>query len=214
MLKSNLSFDFTKLEKLGKLSFFCICGILLLLVAAGGYLVWFFYIRAVPLPPEVRNIVPFLRHGDIIMRSGVGLWSELFREYNRHDKRFSHVGIVIVRDGRFFVLHSEGDDISGKGDVHLDTVDDFIGASSGIGISRLHTLDNEMLAENALKYQGRKFDWKFNRKESTMLYCTELIDLALRATAGGEAGLSVGEKDIIPVDSCLDVRYFIEISLK
>ena len=114
-------------------------------------MVWFFNFREIPPPPEVRNITPYLRHGDIVMRSGIGLWSDWFREYNQYDKRFSHVGIAIAYDGKFFVLHSEGDDISGNGHVHLDTVEDFIGASAKIGIGRLHTGDSGMLVENAVK---------------------------------------------------------------
>ena len=214
MSRSNSFLKLIKQKKLRLLSFFCFCIILLLTVPTIVYFKYFSNSgREVISPSEVRNIIPYLRNGDIVMRSGIGLWSELFRGYNERDKRFSHVGIVMERRGKFFVLHAEADDITIRGDVHLIPVEEFIGASSGVGVSRLHTLDSNFFAEKALEFLGRKFDWKFNRRESVRLYCTELVDIALRSVPGGEKGLIVGKNDIIPVDSCLDPCYFAEVPL-
>ena len=214
MSRSNSFFNLIKQKKLRLLSFFCFYIIFTLAILTVAYFKYFSHSgREEISPPKVRNIIPYLQNGDIIMRSGIGLWSELFRKYNERDKRFSHVGIVVERNGKFFVLHAEADDITIRGDVHFTPVEEFIGASSGVGISRLHTLDRNFFAEKALEFQGRKFDWQFNRKESARLYCTELVDITLRSVPGGENGLIVGKKDIIPVDSCLDPCYFSEVLL-
>ena len=211
MLRSKLFLDHHKQKKLGKLSFFCVCIIILTVI---GISVWYqmpHSRRETVDDIAVAKIVSSFRGGDVVLRSGVGMWSGLFREYNEIDKRFSHVGIVVEKDGKFFILHAEANDLTGQGEVHLSSAEDFIRASSEVGISRLHALDRKIFVENALKLQGRKFDWKFDRKESETLYCTELVDLALRSVPGGESGLAVGKNDIIPIDSCLYGKYFTEV---
>ena len=88
-------------EKLWKHSFFYVfvpAGLLLLaaIAAVAGYLLWFRYVREVPPPPDVGPVASAVRNGDVILRSGTGLWSDLFRSRNARDKRFSHVGVVSV----------------------------------------------------------------------------------------------------------------------
>lgn len=208
----------SKVKKPWKRGFFYalfISGSLLLLtvLAVGVYLIYFFYFREVPPPPETRLVRQHVKHGDIILRSGVGLWSELFRSRNTHDERFSHVGIVMIEpDGQYFVLHSEGNDITGKGSVYISTLDDFVQESELIGIARLKTIDPALFVENAKTFLGRPFDHYFDRSETDAIYCTELIDLALRKTAPGTA-LKVTDDVILP-EACLDETLFTEIPIR
>ena len=58
------------------------------------------------------------RDGDIVLRRGNGMWSRLFANISIHDKRFSHVGIILVRDGKVTVTHASADDLTGVGAVH------------------------------------------------------------------------------------------------
>jgi hypothetical protein len=134
MLSNNISGDFVKKsdpQKLWKRSFFYfICALILVLVggimAVGGYIIYFYNFKKFPPPPDVTHILPHLKNGDIILRSGVGFWSEQFRQSNIHDKRFSHVGIVLIdKNGMPSVLHAEGNDFSGNGQVAVDTLENF-----------------------------------------------------------------------------------------
>ena len=203
------------LKKLWKHSFFYVfipAALLLLLAvfAAGIYLIWFHQIRSVPPPPDVGRIRPLLKNGDVILRSGVGLWSELFRSRNVADHRFSHVGIVSIGgDGLCRVIHAEADDLTGDGRVGIDTLEHFVGESSSVGISRLHAGDPNLLAEYAASFVGRPFDWKFNRNEDAAVYCTELIDLSLRKI---DPALRLpDDRGIILPEACLIPEYFTEI---
>ena len=221
MLKSNSNIGFNSKsisKKLWKRSFFYfICALILVLVggimAVGGYIIYFYNFKKFPPPPDVSHILPHLKNGDIILRSGVGFWSEQFRQSNIHDKRFSHVGIVLIdKNGTPSVLHAEGNDFSGNGQVAVDTLENFVGRSIDIGISRLHSADPDEFTAHAQTFLKVPFDWQFNTQTSTEIYCTELIDLALKRTLPGSA-LQQNQRGIIVPEACLDKRYFNEIPL-
>lgn len=147
------------------------------------------------------------------MRSGVGLWSGYFRKRNTVDQRFSHVGIVLIdQNGTCNVLHSEGDDFTGSGQVGVCSLETFVKESDLIGISRLKHIDPEQFVLNAKTFIGRPFDWKFNLAEDDKIYCTELIDLALKKTVSG-AGLKVTDGLILP-EACLDDTIFEEVVIE
>ena len=185
-------------KKLWRHSFFCIIAAALLMSAAlaawgaGHLLRSRARRRNLPPPPDVSRIEPLLKHGDIILRSGIGLWSDFFRSRNLRDKRFSH-----------------GDDFTGHGTVFADTLANFVGQSTAVGIGRLRVADPESFVRNARKCLGRPFDWKFDTEESTAIYCTELVDLALRET---DPRLRLpAERGIILPEACLVSGFFAEI---
>ena len=66
--------------------------------------------------------------------------------------------------------------------------------------------------ENAKTFLGRPFDHYFDRSETDAIYCTELIDLALKKTAPGTA-LKVTDDVILP-EACLDETLFTEIPIR
>ena len=204
-----------KPEKLWTHSFFLagLCLAALVLAAAavgGGYLVWFRHIHETPPPPDVSHIRPLLKNGDVILRSGVGLWSEQIRSYNTRDKRFSHVGIVSIEpDGACMVIHAEANDLTGSGEVFRDTLEHFVGESKEVGISRLHVAAPDALAEAAKSFVGVPFDWKFDTGDDSSIYCTELVDLSLRKI---DPGFRLPESNgVIPTEACLMPEYFTEI---
>lgn len=164
-------------------------------------------------PPDVSRIRPLLKNGDVILRSGIGIWSDAFRARNTHDKRFSHVGIVLIGpDGACRVIQAEGDDITGRGKVFPDTLEHFVGQSTDIGISRLHASDPDALAEAAATFAGRPFDWKFDTDDDSAIYCTELVDLTLRKLDPGFR-LPRDKDGIILPEACLLPEYFMEIEI-
>ena len=172
-------------KKLWKRSFFYFIGIPLLVILVGILVLgvdmfYFYHYKQFPPPPELSGIRPYLKNGDIILRSGIGFWSEHFRQSNTKDKRFSHVGIVLVDEhGTVSVIHSEGDDHTGNGKVAIVSLEKFVGESVDIGVSRLRDADPDQFAAEAKKYLGRPFDWKFDTDSSSDIYCTELVELAM-----------------------------------
>ena len=204
-----------KRKKLWKHSFFfaalCLAALLLSAAAtAGGYRFWSRQSHEPSPPPDVTRIRPLLKNGDVILRSGVGLWSEMIRSRNTRDKRFSHVGIVSIDpDGACHVIHAEADDLTGSGEVFLDPLEHFVDVSTEIGIGRLHRSDPDALAEAAKTFIGRPFDLEFNSKDDSAVYCTELVDLSLRKL---DSELRLPDVDgIILPEACLAPDFFIEI---
>lgn len=186
--------------------------LLLLLLGIGGYLIWFFNFRKVPPPPDYRLVLPHVKNGDVLLRYGVGLWSEIFRISNPTDKRFSHVGIVVEKSpGNFVVVHAEGSDITGKGAVWEEPFDSYVTRSISVGIARPHAVSGDLLAEKVQKFIGQPFDCKFNTKDHSEIYCTELVDLALKEIDPNIA-LKIDGLMIKP-EACMDKKYFTEITL-
>lgn len=208
------SSDNARLKKPWKRGFFYALLLLLLIVIAGvSFLASYSFRQNDQPPPEPSFVRKYVRNGDVILRSGVGLWSEYFRKRNTVDQRFSHVGIVLIGpDGACNVLHSEGDDLTGNGQVGICSLETFVKESDLIGISRLKYIDPEQFVLNAKTFIGRPFDWKFNLAEDEKIYCTELINLALKKTVSG-SGLKVTDGLILP-EACLDDTLFEEVRLE
>lgn len=222
MLKSNLKhlrifFQFREesgkifSKKLWKRSFFFFLLLMTLLATAAGTYVWLScHRRKTAQPPPVSDIRKHVKNGDIILRSGIGMWSNLFRNKNAVDKRFSHVGIVWINSGgKFQVIHSEGNDISGNGEVQIISLEDFVRESDSIGISRWRHGDAAFIAENARAFLSKPFDWKFDSTDHSAIYCTELIELSLQKSF---PAIRLPRIDnIIMPEACLDSQYFEEI---
>ena len=186
--------------------------ILILAVAGSGYVIYFRNFRKNPPPPVVSPIRNILRNGDVILRNGVGIWSDSIRSFNQYDKRFSHVGIVWIKpDGDISVIHSDTDDISGNGKVAAVSLEKFVFESTCIGVLRLRDGDPEKFVASAGKYLGRPFDYKFNSDDDSAIYCTELIVLALRETLPGT--VLARYKNMILPEACIRSEYFTEVPL-
>jgi hypothetical protein len=161
------------------------------------------------------EILPFLNDGDIICRLGDRIWSNFFKELSPNDKRFSHLGIIRIRDNNVSVINAEGLAIEGKDFVNEVPLKDFLKIAKSIGIYRLRTFEGAKISDMALEYKGRPFDWQFDMNEENTLYCSELLYVILRKLSPEiELNLvwlkEIG-KYIIPLEVCSQSKYFIQI---
>lgn len=147
-----------------------------------------------------------LQSGDVILRAGTGLWSSAIKSRNLTDKRYSHVGVVKEVNRDFFIIHSEANDFNGKGFVKEVSLEEFVNKSTGIAISRLKTISPFEFLEKIELNLNKPFDWQFNRDEEESLYCTELIECALRKI-NPNIRMQVVDNIIMP-ESCLDTNLF------
>jgi hypothetical protein len=161
------------------------------------------------------EILSSLNDGDIICRLGDRLWSKFFKELSPNDKRFSHLGIVRIRDNIVSVINAEGLAIEGKDYVNEVSLKDFLKTAQSIGIYRVKNIQGEIISDTALEYIGRHFDWKFDMEENNNLYCTELLYVILKKLDTNielnKIWLKEINKYIIPLDICLQSEYFLEI---
>ena len=140
-----------------------------------------------------------LMSGDMIFRHGSGFWSELIRKNTPRDKRFSHVGVIYIEHGEIWVIHAEGNDFSGQGQVEKVPLTDFVRTAKKVGFFRLKlsTKERSDFACNALAMLNVEFDWKFDKNDHSKVYCTELLYVALQKTKPD--WLTLPDSPVIPV---------------
>jgi len=161
------------------------------------------------------EIISSLNDGDVICRLGDRAWSQLFMELSPNDKRFSHLGIVRIRDNIITVINAEGLAIEGKDYVNEVPLKEFLKIAQRVGIYRIRSLEGYKISDMALEYKGRPFDWKFDMEEDNNLYCSELLYVILKRL---EPNITLNiiwlnniKKNIIPLDICSQKEYFIEV---
>ena len=164
---------------------------------------------------QAETIIPYIEDGDIICRLGDRIWSMYFKELSPHDKRFSHLGIIRIRNNIVSVVNAEGLTDEGKDFVNEVLLIEFLKSAQKIGIYRMRTIEGEVVSDTALEYIGIPFDWQFDMEDNSKLYCTELLyvilrkldlDIVLNKVFIKEIG-----RNIIPLDVCSQSEYFIEI---
>ena len=161
------------------------------------------------------EIISFLNDGDIICRLGDRIWSFLFKDLSPNDKRFSHMGIIRIRDNVVSVIHAEGSGVEENDGVYEVPLRDFLKVAQSVGIYRVIGIEGEIISDAALEYIGRPFDWQFEMEDSSKLYCTELLYVVLNEI-NPEIKLNtvwikeIG-KNIIPLDIHSQSEYFLEI---
>lgn len=123
----------------------------------------------------------FLHNGDIVLRSGRDVISQLFAQFNKQDKTFSHCGIAFQENGKWVVYHAIGGEDNPDEKLRKDTYEDFIRSeiNSGFGICN-YPLSSEQikaLRQQVTDYfqQQIPFDMEFDLKSNNRLYCAEMV---------------------------------------
>lgn len=131
-----------------------------------------------------------LQNGDIVVRTGNDMTSEMFREANRKDKTYSHCGIVLVEDGKPYIYHSIGGEDNPDEVLRRDNIQAWASPlhNSGIGILRYHftpaQVDSLVRITRSYYSQHKKFDMQFDISNDDELYCAELLYQAINKSLG------------------------------
>ena len=178
----------------------------------GGLLFWLMNQNESDALPDIP--VEYLQNGNIICRHGDGFWSNLIIRSNPYDKRFSHIGVLVVSDGNVTVVHADTSSrFSVTGKVVQESLSTFLGHAKRIGIFRHRRVDANKLASNACRYLGYPFDWKLDDKDNEALYCSELLKLAILQASADEdiPHIKYGNQDVIPVDAFITPENSVEL---
>lgn len=123
--------------------------------------------------------------GDLVFRYGDGLFSPFFRDFGGKGNPYSHVGVIVLDSGTLNVVHAEAEEWSGRGGVRTDPLEDFLKGVRVWGLYRLRASPGkrEGVARTARRYARRKlpFDTAFDCRDSTAVYCSELVMRAVNA---------------------------------
>lgn len=127
-------------------------------------------------------VMPGVLHtGDIVLRNGKGFISEMFRKTSRHDRKYSHAGIIRVTPSGILVMHIIGENGSEKNNLKIQTLEDFCSSTSNFGYAVyrypfLKGLDSEVAVYlKQLSKDKLTFDDHFDLDSDNEQYCSELI---------------------------------------
>ncbi len=128
-----------------------------------------------------------LREGDVVFRLGGGLTSRAVLSVDP-DGAYSHVGMVVREGNRLMIVHAVPDEPDFEGDpdrVKLDAPDRFFAKMNALAGEVCRPADSlvaRRAARVALEYFSRRilFDHRYDDKDTTAVYCTELIAHAFR----------------------------------
>jgi hypothetical protein len=129
----------------------------------------------------IDTAISQLRAGDIVLRLGADVTSEMLRGMNQKKQDFSHCGIVDMEDGQPVVYHSIGGEDNPDAHMRRDAAPQFFHplSNAGGGIYRIALLPAEqdtLLATVRGWYkEGRGFDMDFDLATDTQLYCAEMV---------------------------------------
>ena len=129
-----------------------------------------------------QNEINLIRNGDIILRHGYGMASDIIVKTLDEKYDISHCAIICKDSNHINVIHSVSQSLSDFDGVQTQSLSRFINDSkeNSIIVVRFKNpkhSDNSLIADRAKYYLSKKipFDNDFNIKDSTHLFCTELI---------------------------------------
>jgi len=163
----------------------------------------------------VSDIISYLKDGDIILRQGDGPLSPMFRNLSLADKRFSHLGVVRIRDENVSVINSVGYIRNRQRGVEEVSLEKFLKVAYEIGVFRAKSTEGTLISDKATEYVGRPFDWDFDLNDESKIYCTELLYAILKHVSPEHnvttMYLDVISKEVVPLDSISNSEDFEEI---
>lgn len=139
-----------------------------------------------------------IRTGDVILRSGRDFTSYRIRELSDKDKTYSHAGIALVSDTNVFIYHiipPDLDEDKGDSTMRMEPLEQFAKPSKcfGFGIVRYKLtepeIDKAMHYLDSLKDRKVSFDHVFDLTSPDQMYCSEMVDNALRRATDGRIQL-------------------------
>jgi cell division protein FtsB len=138
-----------------------------------------------------------LKDGDLVVRNNHDLTSQYIKQFNRHDKNYSHAGIVFYENGYPYVYHIlPGPDNPGE-KLRKDSLPYFSSPRKNFGyaIYRYKMDSSEIKQFKTLVTdwykQGVVFDSALNLQTDKEMYCSEMI----------KKGLSLATNDRIVIET-------------
>lgn len=130
-----------------------------------------------------------LEPGDIILRRGHGLVSDLIAALLTEEYDVSHCGIIAENKGELWVIHAVSSNVSEADGMQAHRLQDFVGQSKpgSVIVSRLRTkADRGGIAQHAMELLRRRvpFDHAFDLEDTSTIYCSELVWRILRDDYG------------------------------
>ncbi len=145
-----------------------------------------------------------LKEGDLVVRLNRDPVSQFIKNFNSHDKSYSHSGIVLFENGYPYVFHIiNGEENPGER-IRKDSLKQFCSPAKNMayGIFRYEMTPCEIkkLKDTIYKWyaNGIQFDSLFNLNTDSRMYCSEMVSKALASATNNRiriktTGLTISE---------------------
>jgi hypothetical protein len=126
-----------------------------------------------------------LKEGDLVVRLNRDPASRYIKDFNPHDKKYSHSGIVLFENGHPYIFHIVNGEDNPVNKLRKDSLSRFCDPRQNMAyaVFRYDMKNNEIekLKECINKWyiQGISFDFLFNLQSNDKMYCSEMISKAL-----------------------------------
>lgn len=126
-----------------------------------------------------------LQTGDLLLRLGSDITSEMLRQLNLKDKRYSHCGIVSIEGDTAFVYHAIGGEFNPDQKIKREPLYSFCHPAENEAAAVLRPKTSSRLQQQiALQakhfwQQGIPFDMSFDYNTDGRLYCAEMVSKAV-----------------------------------
>jgi hypothetical protein len=127
------------------------------------------------------SAIGLLHTGDIVVRRGIDASSFLLSQLNRHDKKYSHCGIVIMEHGYPFVYHFIGGEDNPNERMRRDSALFFFSPKYNLAFGIYRFCLTSGMEQSLITYiheqykQKKKFDMYFDLRTDDRLYCSEFV---------------------------------------
>jgi len=138
----------------------------------------------------IKDGQSLLKEGDLVVRLNRDPASRYIRDFNPHDKSFSHSGIVLYENGYPYIFHMLNGEKNPGNELRKDSLSQFCDPRQNVAyaIFRYDMNANEIrkLKECIYKWYGHgiRFDFSFNLASDDSMYCSEMISKALAEATG------------------------------
>ncbi len=138
----------------------------------------------------VDTAATILQTGDLVLRDGIDVTSDLLRQMNQTDKTYSHCGLVVVENGYPFVYHSIGGEDNPDARMRRDSASFFFSPYNNFRFGIARYAISDAVKERVKKIiwtsykQHIRFDMDFDLKTDDKLYCAEFVYKTMNKATG------------------------------
>jgi len=151
-----------------------------------------------------------IESGDLILRLGSDITSEMFRQMNTHDQSFSHCGIASIEHDSVFVYHAIGGEFNPDQIIKRESIFSFGHPAENKSLAIYRPIKTTVerqgiaVAARALYLRAVPFDMQFDYQTEDRLYCAEFVSKCMARSLHDSSWLqfsTVGKLTYVAVDN-------------
>lgn len=146
-----------------------------------------------------------LQSGDIVLRLGNDITSNMLAQMNTSDKRFSHIGFCFKEDDNWMVYHALAAEFGEEKNMRKEPLEHFFNSENNLSIGIAFTNFNHgqraLLYQKVQQWQQAKipFDMAFDLNTDDKLYCSEMVAKAINYSL---------DSNFIPFSDTLNKQFY------